>query len=153
MDVCAFMDKVEVFPSSFPDNAGITSVFPICNASGNFTVQAAEDGCAAGVVERGEVAVGEDDVGDLDGVPGEELDDVWGKTGFYQDFIDKVVGGDGGGRRFPDNDVAHQGRSSRKVTGDGGEVEGGDGVDETLQRPVFHAVPYSRGVVDGLLCV
>ena len=115
--------------------------------------------------------MGEDDIGDFFGVAGHELDDVWGKTGFQEDGVENVVGGDRGGRRFPDDHVTHQRGRTWKVAGDGGEIEWGDCIDKALQGAIFNAtvvlsdgastmigsetnvLPYSRGVVYGLLCV
>ena len=82
---------MEVFAAGFADDPRVAFVLSFCDAGGDFAVQAAEDGGAAGVVKGGEVAVGEDDVGDLDGITGEELNDVGGETGFHEDLVDEVV--------------------------------------------------------------
>ena len=55
------------------------------------------------------------------------------------------MGGELLGRgRLPHHDVAEQGGRGRQVPRDRGEVERGDGQDETLQRPVLHPVPDPR---------
>ncbi len=53
---------------------------------------------------------------------------------------------------LPDDRVAHQRRCRGKVAGDRGEVEWRDRVDETLERPVLHAVPHGVAA-DRLLLV
>ena len=93
MDVCGRVDEVVVFAARFADNARVASVFPFCDAGGDFPVETTEDGGAASVVEGGEVAVGKDDVCDSNGVAGDELDDIGRETGFHEDFVDEVVGG------------------------------------------------------------
>lgn len=93
VDVCGRMDEVVVFATRFANDARVASIFAFCDAGGDFAVEAAEDGGAAGVVEGGEVAMREDDVRDADGVTGDELDDIGGETGFHEDFVDEVVGG------------------------------------------------------------
>lgn len=95
--VGAAVDEVEVFAARFADDARVAFVRGVLDAGGDLRVQRAEDGGAAGVVERGELWVGEDDVGDLFGVAGDELDDVGWETGFDEDVVEDVVGGDGGG--------------------------------------------------------
>ena len=153
VDICALVDEVEVFAAGFADDAWVAFVLSFCDAGSDFAVQAAEDDGAAGIVEGSKIAMGEDDVGDLDGVAWEELNDIGGKAGFHEDLVDEVVGGDGGGGGFPNDDVAHQGGSGREVASDGGEVEGGDGVDETFQWSVFNSVPDTGRVMDWLQCV
>lgn len=97
--------------------------------------------------------MGEDDGGYFYGVAGDELDDVGGEAGFKEDTVDEVVGSDGRRGGFPDDDVAHEGGRAREVAAYGGEVEGGNGVDEAFERSIFDTVPDSRGIMDGLLCV
>ncbi len=138
-DVGAAVDEVEVLAAGFADDARVALVGGVLDAGGDLGEERAEDGGAAGVVQGGELGVGEDDVGDLFGVAGDELDDVGGETGFDEDGVEDVVGGDGGGGRFPDDHVAHQGGRTWKVAGNGGEVEGCHCVDEAFQRAVFDA--------------
>ena len=52
-------------------------------------------------------------------------------------------------RRLEHHRVAHEHRRGRKVASDGGEIEGADREDETLERPILEAVP--RGAVVGRL--
>ena len=93
--VGAGVDEVVVFAAGFTDDARVASIGAFGDVGGDFAVEAAEDGGAAGVVEAGEVAVGEHDGGYFDGVAGDELDDAGGKAGFEEDAVDEVVGGDG----------------------------------------------------------
>ena len=93
--LCAGMDEVVVFPACFTNDARVASVCAFGHVDGNLAVQAAEDGCAAGIVKAGEVAVREHDGGYFYGVAGDELDYVGGKAGFEEDAVDEVVGGNG----------------------------------------------------------
>lgn len=153
MDVCAVVDEVEILAAGFANNAWVAFVSSLCNACGNLTVETAEDGGAAGVVQTGELAVGQDSVGDFHSVTRDELNYVGGKTSFHEDLVHKVIGGDCRGRGLPNHDVAHQSRSCGEISGDGGKVERRDGIDETFQWAVFNTVPYSRRIVDRLLCI
>ena len=131
-DVRAAVDEVVVFAAGFADDARVAFVFGGFDAVGDLRVQRAEDGGAAGVVQRGELRVVEDDVGDLFGVAGQELNDVCGQAGFEEDGVEDVVRGDGGWGWFPDDDVAHESGRTWEIAGDGGEVERGNGVDEAF---------------------
>ena len=95
VDVGAGVDEVVIFPACFADDARVASICAFGYVGGNFAVQAAKDGCAAGVVEAGEVAVGEHDGGYFNGIARDELDDVGGEAGFEEDAVDEVVGSDG----------------------------------------------------------
>ena len=94
VDVGAGVDEVVVFAACFADDARVASVFALCDACCDFAIEAAEDGGAAGVVERCELAVCEDGISDLDGVARDELDDIRGKAGFRKDLVDKIIGSD-----------------------------------------------------------
>lgn len=94
VDVGARVNQVEILAAGFANNARVAFVSSLCDARCYFTVEATEDGGAARVVERGEFAVGKDDVGNFDSVTGDELDDVGGKTSFHEDFVQEVIGGD-----------------------------------------------------------
>lgn len=74
------------------------------------------------------------------------MDDVRWEAGFAHDAVDEPVGGDGGGGGLPDDDVAHEGGCGGEVAADGGEVEGGDGVDEAFEGTVFETAS-GRGSV------
>ena len=93
--VRARVDEVEVLAAGFAHDARVASVRAVGDVVGDGAVEAAEDGGAAGVVQTGEVAVGERDRSDLLSISGDELDDVGGETGFEEDLVDDGVGGDG----------------------------------------------------------
>lgn len=155
LDLCAWVEEVEVLASGLAHDTGVALVSALGHTVCDLAVQAAEDSSRAGEVERCELAVCEHDLCDLYCITGHELDDIWWKTCFQEDLVEEVVGGDGGVRRLPDDNVAHERRRAREVGGNGCEVEGGDGVDEALERPVLDTVPDARRVVDGLvgICV
>ena len=123
-EIGALVDQVEVLAAGLADDTGVASVGAFGDAFANLAVQRAENGGATGVVEAGKLGVGEDGRGDGLGVARDELNDVAGKPGFKQDVVKDVVGGDGGGRGFPDYDVAHKGRGAGEIATNGGEVEG-----------------------------
>lgn len=147
------MDQVEVLAARLADDARVGFVSALGDAGADLPVQLAEDGRAAGVVERGEVFVGEDLARDELGVAGHELDDVLRQAGLDQDVVEKPVGGDGVVAGLPDDDVAQECGEAGEVSGDGGEVEGADGVDKALERAVLDAVPHAGRIVGGLLGV
>lgn len=132
LDVGRGVNQVEVLATSLTNDARVALVGAIGNSRGNLTIQAAEDLSATGEVEGSEFSVAKNDLGDFLGVAGHELNDVRGQASLEQNLVEKPVRGHGGGRRLPDDNVAHQCRSAGKVTGNGGEVERSDGVDETL---------------------
>lgn len=147
------VDQVEVLATGLAHDTGVAAVFAIRHTLGDFAIQRAEDISAASEVEGGKFLVLENGAGDLLGITGNELDDVLGQTGLKEDLVNKPVGGHGSGRGLPQNDVTHQSGSTSQVTTDGSEVEGADGVDETLERAVLQAVPDTGGVVNGLLSI
>lgn len=67
--------------------------------------------------------------------------------------MNQVVGVDGGSRRLPDTDVAHNDGRKDQVSSDGGKVERRDGQDEALQRSELGSVPNSGRVSRRLLGV
>ena len=73
------------------------------------------------------------------GITGQELNHVCGQAGLEQDAVEERVREDCVRGGLPDDDVAEQGGQAGQVAGDGGEVEGRDGVDETFERAVFQA--------------
>ena len=60
-----------------------------------------------------------------------------------QELHQEVRGVGRGSGRLPDDRVPHQRRARRQVRADRGEVEGRDGEDEALERPVLHPVPHA----------
>ncbi len=58
VDVCAVVDEMEILAAGFANNSWIAFVSSLCDACGNLTIETAEDGGAAGVVESGEFVVG-----------------------------------------------------------------------------------------------
>lgn len=150
VEVGRLVDQVEVLAASLTNDARVGLVAALSNTLTNGSVQLAEDLSATGVVEGSELLVGEDGLGDLDGVTGDELDDVLGQTGLEEDLVHEVGRGDTVVTGLPQDDVTQQSRGTSQVTTDGGEVKGADGVDETLESAVLGTVPDTGGVVDGL---
>ena len=105
----------------------------------------------AGEVDAGQVGVGQRDLGDVEAVAGQHVDDARRHAGLLQQLHRQRRGQLLGGRRLPDDRVAHQRRRGRQVAGDGGEVERRDRVDEALERAVVGAVPDAGAVGDRLL--
>ena len=70
------MNEMVVLAAGFADDARISSVFSRGYTLGDLAVERAEDGGTAGVVETGELRVGEDDVCDGLGVTRDELNDI-----------------------------------------------------------------------------
>ena len=91
LDIGGFVDEVEVLAAGFADDAGVATVGGVGDALADFAVEGAEDGGAAGVVQGGELGVGENDAGDGLGVARDELDDVRGEPGFEEDGVEDVV--------------------------------------------------------------
>lgn len=151
VDFSRRVNQMEVLATSLADDSRVRSVTALSNTLTNGTVQLAKHGSAASVVESSELLVGEDGLGDLLRVTGDELDDVLGQTSLEEDLVDEPVGRNGKVAGLPHNDVAHQGRGARQVTGNGSEIEGAHGVNETLQRAILETVPQTRRVVLGLL--
>lgn len=152
-DVGRGVDKMEVLATSLTDDARVALVAALSDTVGNLAVQTAEDGGGTSEVESSELTVGKDNLGHLSSITGKELNDTLGKASLEKDLVKEVVGGHGRRRRLPDDNVTHQGRGAGQVTTDGGEVEGGNGVDETLERTVLDTVPDTGGVVCGLVSV
>lgn len=138
-DICRLVDEMEVLSTGLTNDARVAAVLAIGDAVGDLSIEAAEDPGATGEVKSSEIGVVEHGVGDFFGLAGNELDDILGEAGLKEDLVDQPVGGNGRRRRLPDDNVAHQGGSTSQVTTDGREVERTDGVDESLQRAVFHA--------------
>lgn len=130
---------MKVLSSRLTDDSGVASKAALNNALGNLPIQMAENGCGARIVEGGELLMCKDGLGDLFGVPGDELDDVGGKAGLEEDLLNEVVAVNGIGGGFPDDNVAHERGGGGEVAADGGEVEGRDGIDEAFEGAVFNA--------------
>jgi len=92
-------------------------------------------------VEGGKVGVGEDVLDRLCRRAWYELNDLGREAGFEQDLVDDVVGIGGRRRGFPYDDVTNEGRCTREIAADSGEVEWRNGKDEAFQRAVLYAVP------------
>lgn len=151
VQVGRWVDQVEVLAASLANDSGVGSVAALGNTLANGTIKLAEDGRASGVVKSSELLVSEDGPGDLFGVTRDELNDVLGQTGLEQDLVDEPVGGNGEVTGLPNHDVAHEGGGTRQVAGNGREVEGAHGVDETLEGAVLETVPQAGRIVFGLL--
>lgn len=142
------MDHVEVLASGLSDNAGVRLV--VLDVVTNVLPELAEDVGRTGEVEGSELGVLQDLGDNLGGGAGDELDDTSGETSLAHDLVNDVrgVGGSGGG--LPDADVTHQDGGTSEVTTDGGEIEGRDGKDESLQGTVLGTVPGAGAVLGGL---
>lgn len=153
LDVGGLVDEVVVFAPSLTNYAGIASIFASSDVLTNFSIQLAEYSSAAGIVQGSKFLVSQSDLGNHLGVSWDELDDILGQAGFLKDLLDEIASIDGMGRWLPQDNISHQGRSSSKISTNGSEVEGRDGVYETFQRSVFAAVPYTGSMVFWLLGV
>lgn len=91
LEIGGFVDQVEVLAACFADNTRVSAVCGVSDALAYFTVEGAEDSRTAGVVERGELGVGEDDAGYGFRVAGHKLDDVRGQPSFQENVIEDVV--------------------------------------------------------------
>ena len=97
----------------------------------------------SGCVER--------DLGDVEAVAGQHVDDARRHAGLLEQLHGQVRGELLGRRRLPEHRVAHQRGRGRQVAGDRGEVERRDRVDEALERAVVGAVPDAGAVRDRLV--
>lgn len=102
-------------------------------------------------MDAGEVAVGQDRVGQGRAVGGDQVDDAGRQARGLEDEHRVVRRQLLGAGRLPDDGVAHQRWGGRQVAADRREVERGDRVDEALQRAVVAAVPDPLGVQRRLL--
>lgn len=91
LEISGFVDEMEVLAAGFADDARVTAVGGMGDALADFAVEGAEDGGAAGVMERGELRMGEDDAGDGFGVAGDKLNNVRREPGFEQDVVEDIV--------------------------------------------------------------
>lgn len=144
------VDQVEVLATSLTNDTRVTSVSALSDTLTDGAVELTENASAASVVEGSKLLVLKDNLGDVDGVTRDELDNVLGETSLNQDLVDEPVGGNGKVTGLPDNDVTEKSRGTWQVTGNGSEVEGADSVDETLKGTVLETVPDTRRVVLGL---
>ena len=133
---------MEVLASGLSDNPGVSSVS--VEVHGNILPELLEDVSGSGKVETGELSVVDTLLDDLGRVTRGELDDAGGQTSLEQDLVGQVVGVGGSGRRLPDDDVTHDGGGKDEVSTDGGKVEGGDGEDESFERPVLGSAVATR---------
>jgi len=141
------VDQVEVFATSLTNDTGVAAVSALSNTLTDGAVELTEDAGAASVVEGSELPVLENNLGDVDGVTRDELDNVLGETSLDQDLVDEPVGGNGEVTGLPDNNVTEESRGTGQVTSNGSEVEGADSVDETLKGTVLETVPDTGRVV------
>lgn len=151
LEVGRRVDEVEVLSTSLTDDSGVAGV--VVNVVDDLLPQGSEDEGATSEVESSELSVLNAGLDNLDGRSRDELDDTGRDTGLGQDLVNDVVGVGSHGRRLPDNNVSDEGWGTTQVTSNGGEVEGADSQDETLERPVLEPVPNTLGVVLGLLVV
>lgn len=150
VDVGGRVDQVEVLTTGLANNSGVATVSTLADTLADGGIELSEHGGAASVVEGSEFLVLENNLGNLNGVTRDKLNDILRETSLEEDLVDQPVGSDGKVTGLPDNNVAQERRGSREVTGDGSEVERADGVNETLERSVLEPVPDGGGVVHGL---
>lgn len=124
------VQHVVVLATSLTNNARVALV--VVDVVTDLLPEHTENVGGAGKVEGCKVGVGNGGATDFLSRARNELDDTSRETSFLKQLIDKVVGVDSRGRRLPDNNVAHQGRSTGQVAGNGGEVEGCDSKHETF---------------------
>lgn len=74
------VDQVEVLSASLTNDTGVASVSTLSNALADGAVELTEDGGASSVVESSKLLVLEDDLGDVDRVTGDKLDNILGET-------------------------------------------------------------------------
>ena len=139
------MCKDKVFAAGFADQTRIGVVF--CNVLANQRPYAAEDCGGTGEVETGHASVGQQVFADIRAAAWNEVDDAIRQSGLFEQLHEVVVGQSSGLCRFPDNGVAHDGRSGAEVAADRGKVKWGDRYDKAIQRTVFGAVPYAVGIL------
>ena len=92
-------------------------------------------------MEARESQIAQNILGDIGAGTRNEVDDTLRKSALYEQLHVVVVGEYGGGCRFPKRYVTHNCRSGRKVSADGGEVEGRNRADKAFQRTIILAVP------------
>ena len=144
------MDDDEVLAAGFADQARIRAVAR--DVLADLAPHPLEDFGAAGEVHAAELRRIQEQVADLAGVAGDEVDHAGRHAGRLEQLERVVAAQHRGGGRLPDDRVAHQRGCGREVAADRGEVERRDGVDEAFDRPVLHLVP-DAGAADRLLAV
>lgn len=76
-----------------------------------------------------------------------KVDNAIRESGIPENLIDEVIRQNGGIAGFPNNAISHHSRGIGQVSGDGGEIEGGNGSNETLEGAVPHQVQSGAGVL------
>lgn len=89
----------------------------------------------------------------LFGLTGHELDNAVRQTGLDKDLVHEVVGPHRARARFPQADIAHQGRSARQIATNSGEVERRHCQAKAVEGTVLSTVPGARRVLGRLLVV
>ena len=97
-----------------------------------------------GEVHAREVGARQRGVADLRARPVDQIDDPRRQPCRFVELHQEVRGVRRCRRGFPEDGVPHQGGAAREVAGDRREVERRHREDESLQRPVLHAVPRPR---------
>ena len=91
VDVCAWVDKVEILATCFTNNAGIAAVLSFCNPRAYSAVKTAENSSTPREMQAREISVSEDNTSDFLGVAGDKLYNIGRKTGFLENFVYNIV--------------------------------------------------------------
>jgi hypothetical protein len=91
---------------------------------GDVLPQLLEDGSTSGEVEPSKERVGDGLGNDLRRRAGDKLNYTGWDAGLLQQLVHHIIGVRRSGRRLPQYNVSNEGRGTREVTTDGGEVEG-----------------------------
>jgi hypothetical protein len=150
INLCGRVNQVEVFATSLTNDTGVASVSALSDTLTDGAVELTENAGAASVVEGSKLLVLKDNLGDVDGVTRDKLDNVLREASLNQDLVDEPIGGNGKVTGLPDNNVTKKSRGTGQVTGNGSKVEGANSIDETFEGTVLETVPDTRRVVLGL---
>lgn len=148
LDVGRRVVQVEVLTTGLSDKSWVTLVQ--VDVVSNSAPQGLEDLSGSSEVETSKVLVVDTLADNLRWVSGDELDDRWWDTGLEEDLVGDVRSKGGSWGWLPDDDVSDNGRGEDEVTTDSGEVEWGNGEDETFESTVFSSVPDTGRVAWGL---
>src|SRR5699024_7534244 len=117
-----------------------------CDVFADQAPYAAKDSSGTGEVEASHAGIGQQVFADIRAAAWNEVDDAVRQSSFLQQLHEVVVGESSGLSRFPNNGVAHDGRSGTEAAADRSKVKWSDGNNKAIQRTVFGAVPYAVGV-------
>lgn len=93
-------------------------------------------------MQRCEIRMIHDGIGNELCVAGHELDDVRWQASFQQNFVENAAGIDIAWGGFPDNNVACYSRSRYKIAANGCEIERRYCIDKSFERTVVVAANF-----------